>query len=84
MNASGSFLSLPQFPEDFRIQDIEKFLTMKSTYEAKIEDQKHTIEDLEQDKKDLKSKIQDMERSLRNCRKRELKAEQKALEFFET
>jgi len=57
---------------------------MKSTYEAKIEDQKHTIEDLEQDKKDLKSKIQDMERSLRNCRKRELKAEQKALEFFET
>lgn len=72
------------FPEDFRIQDLEKFLVMKGTYEAKIEEQKRTIEELESDKAELKQMMKDMERSLRNSRKRELKAEQKATEFFET
>ena len=64
--------------------EMEKIYAIKNYYETKVSDSAKQIQKLELDKKELKNKVKDLERSLKNSRKRQLKAEQKALEFFET
>ena len=58
------------FPEDTKLMEMEKIYAIKNYYETKVSDSAKQIQKLELDKKELKNKVKDLERSLKNSRKR--------------